>query len=77
MVVSEGRRNPSKKGQGGLQLREQELVSSAGMLHQQAMLKEQQLFAHQQHFVEWQKIQFAEAWKKAKDSKPVQLKELG
>ena len=33
-------------------LREQELVSSAGMLHQQAMLREQQLFAPQQHFVE-------------------------
>ena len=42
------------------QLRKQELVSSAGMLHQQAMLREQQLFAHQQHFVEWQKIKFAE-----------------
>ena len=24
------------------------------------MLREQQLFAHQQHFVEWQKIKFAE-----------------
>ena len=43
-----------------LQLREQGLVSSAGMLHQQAMLREQQLIAHQQHFVEWQKAKFAE-----------------
>ena len=42
-----------------LQLREQELVSSAGMLHQ-AMLREQQLFAHRQHFVEWQKVKSAE-----------------
>ena len=43
-----------------LQLREQELVSSACSLHQQAILREQQLFAHQQHFVEWQKIKLAE-----------------